>query len=179
MSTNRTHGSGNTGPGDGVPENRRCGGEDGHGSKDQRLTLEQAGLDGDERAVLQLLRHYCVSYSSPESQDWEVALAEGRRVFGSLVGAQIAVSVHDVLCAMRVARKSMFLFTNPYCSCCRNKISRDELRLLRIIQTVRGRASYSLRAEAMILCEGFNAEPLLEAVARLSDYLLPASAATA
>ncbi|MEP5993839.1 MAG: hypothetical protein ABJ256_01370 [Nisaea sp.] len=121
--------------------------------------------------LLAILRYYCFSYARPNSQAWEEALAAAEKAFGSELGGVIATGMMRSFKAMRHARKSCFEFANPFCACCRGHLRSDERRMIGIISAVRSGNRCSVQSEALILCEGFDPQPMLHEIERLAQHL--------
>lgn len=73
--------------------------------------------------------------------------------------------------AMRFSRKSTFRFSNPYCDCCRVRISTSERHIMETIRALAEGDAVTARTNALVLCEGYETEPFLRAAANLSRCL--------
>jgi len=119
-------------------------------------------------AILEIMRFYFVAYADPQRNAWEMAFEHGQRVFGTTRGPVMAARVLDVVQAMRFSRKSTFRFSNPYCECCRKRISNSERHILDAICALDRGDTVGAMASALVLCEGFDTEPFLDAAKKLS-----------
>ncbi|MEP4034699.1 hypothetical protein [Roseibium polysiphoniae] len=127
--------------------------------------------DRTDQALLEILRYYCFSYARPKSQAWEEALLAAEAAFGPELGGVVASGMMRSFKAMRLARKSCFEFANPFCACCRRQLRVDERRMIGIISAVRNGNKRSVQSEALILCEGFDLQPMLHEIERLAQHL--------
>ncbi|WP_153768562.1 hypothetical protein [Labrenzia sp. CE80] len=127
--------------------------------------------DRTDQALLEILRYYCFSYARPKSQAWEEALLAAEVAFGPELGGVVASGMMRSFKAMRRARKSCFEFANPFCACCRGHLRVDERRMIVIISAVRNGNKRSVQSEALILCEGFDPQPMLHEIERLAQHL--------
>lgn len=133
--------------------------------------LSLSDLDKSECAVLDIFRNFLLSYTNNEHPHWELALTLSDNHFGENYGPQAAISVLNVLRAVRMSRKSCFQFNNPNCAGCRMKLTDCERHLLRTLRFARTGNMAKSRMQALILCEGFDVELLLKAIIRLANML--------
>lgn len=133
--------------------------------------LSEAGLDDIETVLLNATRHFFVSYTDKSYPHWETSMDICNARFGQERGPQIAVSLMNLVRHMRLSRKSTFHFTNPFCRKCANRISICERHLFHAIKHIRARNRQAARMEALMLCEGFDPDPMLEEAERLSHLL--------
>ncbi|WP_346894976.1 hypothetical protein [uncultured Roseibium sp.] len=132
---------------------------------------EGARLPNEISAVLEVLRLFCFSYARPENQTWELAMETAERSFGPLQGWAIARCVLRVLTVLRRSRTTAIGFNNPFCRCCRNRLTTDERRFVQLLGLARQGRSEGAQAGALILCEGANPQPLLQETDRLAGLL--------
>ena len=127
------------------------------------LPVAQAGLDQAERQVLTVLRYFLQSFTRPASQAWMGAFHEAERHFPQGQSADLALAGLDLIQAMRLARCEGFSFSNPECACCRQWLSGDERQLMSVLAAVRRGQRSRAHTHALILCEGNDVQPVLEA----------------
>jgi hypothetical protein len=128
-------------------------------------------LPDETAAVLEILRLFCFSYARPEKQTWELAMETADRSFGPLQGWAVARCVLRVLTVLRRSRTTAIGFKNPFCQSCRNSLTPDERRFVGLLGLARQGQSQGAQAEALILCEGFDPQPLLSETDRLAGLL--------
>ena len=133
--------------------------------------VQDFGFDDAERAVLSVLRLYCQSFASPETQAWIRSLTFAENAFPPENGLQIARAVLTILQVMRVARDEGFSFSNPDCHNCAQYLTEHERQLMSAIAASRRNHRSALHANVMVLCQGQNPEDLLQAIAHLCDLL--------
>lgn len=133
--------------------------------------LTEAGLDDIETVLLNAARHFFVSYTDKSFPYWETSMDICNARFGHERGPQIAVAMMNLLRHMRQSRKSTFHFTNPFCRKCANRISDCECHLFSTIKHTRAENRKVARMEALMLCEGFDPDPMLEEVEKLARLL--------
>lgn len=139
-----------------------------HSHSKSDLFLADAGFDAIECRLLKIARFFLVAYTKPQTQAWELAFDMGCSGFGNSLGPHVSMEIVNVLRAMRESRKTNFHFNNPACPKCAERVTDCERHLVRTIKAVRSRRVADARMESLILCEGFDTEPLLEAVVRLA-----------
>lgn len=131
--------------------------------------LSDLGLSARETTVLQIARCFFQSFAQPASQGWLTA----HRVAAAEIPADHAPAT---LCAtlemvqgLRVSRRSIFRFSNPYCAACGNILTAHErLLMASLAEFVSGRPEEAQR-HATLLCEGNCMDEFLsgcEALAR-------------
>ncbi|NUB44328.1 hypothetical protein GEU84_008035 [Fertoebacter nigrum] len=139
------------------------------------MPLEQAGLDGFETGLLALLRHFCASFATPETQGWVLAFRIAVERWGPRDGPATGQALLAVAQAMRLTRRSVFVFSNPLCPGCRAVITPNERHMMRMIHAARRGRAGEARAEAMLLCEGQDTTHLLQAVEALAALFPPSA----
>ncbi len=128
-------------------------------------------LPNETSAVLEVLRLFCFSYARPENQTWELAMETAEQRFGPLQGWAVARCVLRVLTVLRLSRTTAISFNNPFCRCCRNRLTTDERRFVGLLGLARQGRPQGAQAEALILCEGADPQPLLREVDSLAELL--------
>lgn len=146
-----------------------------HKTNGREKKAADLGLDQIEQLLLLTARQYFVSYTDPSHPHWETAFDICECQFGEAKGTQIAAGVLTVLRKMRLSRTSTFQFTNPYCRQCAGRMSDCECQLFSALRHMRNRDTQSAYKEAVLLCEGSQVQPMLNAMEKLCD-LLPAAA---
>lgn len=126
-------------------------------------SVESAGLDAFELGLLAVARHFIVSFAAPETQSWTVAFKIASERWGISEGARAAATVLVVIEEMRLARKSVFRFSDPNCPNCRQSLTPNERHLMLILHAIRRGRVGDAQTEAMLLCEGEDAKGLLRA----------------
>lgn len=129
------------------------------------------GLDVCECAILDVSRHFFCAYTETEVPHWERALKLAVDHFRTEDGPAIAISVLNVLSAMRSTRRNVFRFNSPYCPKCKKKITASECNLMRSIHFARRSQRSVGEMEALILCEGHSADRLMLAIDQLIAFL--------
>lgn len=129
--------------------------------------LEDCGYSAEQVAVLEIMRFFFVAYSDPGRHAWETAFSHARKAFGETRGPVMAAKVLEMVQAMRYSRKSVFRFSNPYCECCRLRISNSERHMLDAVCALRRGDTVGARANALVLCEGFETDGFLDAARNL------------
>ena len=135
------------------------------------MTVEQAGLDRAECAVLNLSRCFFCSFSEPMSQAWQHAIVatNGAKDFG-LGAAQLGLVLEMVL-TMRRTRRSCFQFNSPFCEFCSEILSEHERQLIGTLAAFREGRHGSAKIHAMLLCEGNDATQFLNATFELAKTM--------
>ncbi len=134
-----------------------------HMDRSATFDLASAGLDGFEQGLLTVLRHFCVSFADPQSQDWMQAFGSATHQWGISTGPKAAQSLFAVFDTMRCTRPSVFEYANPYCAVCCARMTANERHLMRMLHAVRRNRSGEARTEAMLLVEGRDSHDLLAA----------------
>lgn len=132
---------------------------------------EAVTLERDEQAVLQILRLMCLSYARPQAQSWEQALATATAAFGPTAGGEIAIAVMQLMRAIRVTRRTTFRFRDPGCSCCRDRLSDVELKVIGLLRAARQDPVRPARIDALILTEGGPTAAVIAEADRLAGLL--------
>lgn len=135
-------------------------------SKD--MTISVAGLDFHEEMMLAIFRQFLLAYTDVKQLHWERAFEITVTAYGTKDGPNIAFALLKVLQAVRTERRTVFRFVNPCCENCAALLSDYERHLMRTISFVRKGDMTSAQMEALILCEGFDTRPTLQAVNELN-----------
>lgn len=137
----------------------------------QESLVSRAGFSNHELTVLATARYYFRAFAEPESQAWMRALAVPRCSLGEDLGARVAVAVLDMVREMRLARRTMFNFSNPECPVCANVLCETERHLMGVYSAVSRAQQSEAHAHALLLCEGHDPSNLLLAAADLAALL--------
>lgn len=135
--------------------------------------IGQPGYSMDEHTVLAVIRYYCASFAVPNSQSWIGAISVALSDFGTARGPDTAVAALGVLQAVRRARRSDFLFNPADCAVCSQYITGHERLLISALRSAsRGQREAAL-AHATLLCEGNDAEAVVQALEVLINRITP------
>ncbi len=137
--------------------------------------VADAGMTEDQLSVLTIARYYFVAFADPSSQAWIRASTFARCAFGEARGALVSAAVLDAVQEIRMARRTMFRFSNPECPSCASVLRECERHLLAVIAALTRGQQSEVHAHAMLLCEGNTSEGLIGAASSLAS-LLPQSA---
>lgn len=129
--------------------------------------VDQAGLDQDEIALLEMMRYLFRTYASPMEQEWMRCVQLAHTYFAGAHEAEILNNVIWVVDAMRCSRQSGFRFSNPNCSNCAQYLCSDERLLVGTLSAVRRGQKSLAHANALLLCEGNDPVHFLEVTGRL------------
>lgn len=140
----------------------------GHG---EDIPVAKAGLDREERQILTIIRHFLQSFTYPSSQGWMMAFRSSCDHFPADQAANLALGCLEVIQTMRAARREGFRFSNPDCPGCRKVMSRDERQLMGALAAARRGQRSRAHTHALLLCEGNDAQPFLEATDILARRL--------
>jgi hypothetical protein len=91
--------------------------------------------------------------------------------FGLGTGLTVASEVFYLFKALRQARRSTFRFSNPACPVCREFVTEHEQMLIDIIVSLQTQNLVCARTTAIMLCEGHDENPLLDAAADIAETL--------
>ncbi|MEO0993409.1 MAG: hypothetical protein AAFU49_00315 [Pseudomonadota bacterium] len=133
--------------------------------------LDACGFDPIERTILTVARQVFVAFTQPQSQSWICALETAERSFAPPFGPAIALATVRALQALRSARTSCFVFSNPYCETCRHAITQEERLLISTFRAVQqGNRAQALTFATMV-CEGTRPDHLVDAFEELARIL--------
>ncbi|MEM0898722.1 MAG: hypothetical protein AAGI92_02090 [Pseudomonadota bacterium] len=125
-------------------------------------------LSEDQRVVLSVMRLYFMSYATPHMTCWENGIEAAVSAYGSHKGPRIAYCCLTAVQKMRTSRKNAFNFCNPFCECCRKRMSQHEAQFLQILQALEDRQHGRVELTAMMLCEGNECSEFIAALRELS-----------
>lgn len=129
---------------------------------------ELASLDGFERDVLNIARHFFEAFSRPASLAWIDAFRLAEYVFPMPFGATIGHAILIAINAMRTSRQRTFVFERPDSPLGAFTLTDTERYFMRILHDIRRGDRASARAHALFLCEGNDATRVLAAIERLA-----------
>ncbi len=124
-------------------------------------------LDATEADLLTIARFYFQSFAVPESQAWMRALSHAESEFGAIPGPAVSMGVLKAIMAIRHARHSVYCFNSPTCTDCAAIITEHERRFMTALQAMRAQKTGEARTELMMLCEGNDTAPAIEALRQL------------
>ena len=136
------------------------------------MRLNRAGLELVEISVLALQRAFFQSFAIPESQSWMHGADTASERFGAKDGMSIWRAVLTQVQQMRHARQSCFSFSNPQCAVCCQMLTADERQLAFTLKAIRQGQLDWARTHAMILCEGGEVAPFIQATQDLARLLV-------
>ncbi|MEM0950292.1 MAG: hypothetical protein AAGK37_23075 [Pseudomonadota bacterium] len=139
---------------------------DGHGCcgrdpSDKETTVQEAGYDGVEEAILEIARYYWQTFAIPQSHSWLAALQRAESGVFADTNGEIGLEVLATVQAMRKSRVSCFRFNNPACPQCSSIVSEHERQFMNVFQAVRQGRIGAARTHAMLLCEGNPTDHLI------------------
>lgn len=127
------------------------------------------GLDARERAVLDILRHYCVSFAAPAREGWVTAIRAALDAFGEARGPHVAVAALAALQVLRRTRASGFRFNTPDCPDCAGFVTGHERLLIAALRAAAAGRDEAARAHADLLCEGNGGGRVAAALSVLAE----------
>ncbi|SMX30872.1 hypothetical protein [Octadecabacter ascidiaceicola] len=122
-------------------------------------------------AVLQIMRLFIQSVSHPPSMAWMAALSGADETFDATYGPQIASRTLEALQMVRMSRRSLFHFNSPSCPSCCQIVTEHERRFMRALDNIHNGSTGQARMELIMLCEGNDVAPALDAMERLSQLI--------
>lgn len=135
------------------------------------MTVIDMGCNPEERAVLNIARSFFQTFANPESQSWISAFPTACNDLTGRSGAEIALAVLRCVQAIGQARKSGFVFSNPQCANCSLKLSECERQFIGAFRGRRKGDRSAAHVNAMLLCEGHDFGPFLNALDELCILL--------
>lgn len=133
-------------------------------------------LDRHQQNFILIVRCYFMSYTVPQSCSWELGVETAVHAYGSDRGPQIAWACLKCVQEMRTSRKTTFKFCNPFCKCCRNRLTQHEQHLVESFDYARRGADGALSLTSMMLCEGNDDKEFVRSLHALQRAVLPESA---
>ena len=133
--------------------------------------LADLNLTADESSVLDLVRHFFLNFADPGSQNWIRGVALTHAKFADDRAWPIFTATLQMVMAMRNARRSAFLFSNPHCACCASKATDNERQFLSVLRAARTGRMEAVEGHAMLLCEGNDTNEYVMAAQNLATVL--------
>lgn len=127
--------------------------------------------DPVDKILLTLSRHLFRALSAPESGNRHMAVTYAGLSLGPGRGAMITAALQQAIVTMRRARRDRFFYNNPDCPLCAGHLTGAELQLVQVFRAVRLSRTSAAVVHAMLLCEGNDYTPFLDAVLQLTDVL--------
>lgn len=135
------------------------------------LYVAQAGLDRDERVILQVMRYFFQSFTQPQSQGWIMAFRVALQHFPHDQAANIGLATLSVVQNMRMSRREAFRFSNPDCKSCSALLCEDERQLIGLVVATRRGQRSRAHTHALLICEGNDTVAVLNAARELSHLM--------
>ncbi len=149
--------------------NSRCG----HHSNGRVSPIDAIGCTVDEKAILHIARLFFRSFASPQTQSWMTAFSLAQHSFGGRDPEKIAVAVMKSVQTMGKARSSGFNFSNPDCAECSGNVTDHERQFISVLSDLRQGHRGTAHINAMLLCEGNDFAPFLDAMGALEAMMTP------
>lgn len=137
---------------------------------DRPQTISAARFNFLQRSTLMVSRCYFLSFAEPHSQAWEFGLQRAEALFGPSLGGMFGSKVLAYVQGMRGARRNAFSFANPFCECCRDRLTEHERLFISALGCVQREELSQARLHSLILCEGHSTDAMLDAADRLCDW---------
>ncbi len=145
-----------------------------HADQTSLTALSELKLSAEEESVLTLVRNLFLNFADPGSQSWVRAVATTHSQFDASRAWPIFTSTLQMVMAMRNARRSAFVFSNPNCPNCAAFVTDNERQLLTVLRFARRDKTEAMQGHAFLLCEGNDTENYIFAVQNLASLLRPA-----
>ena len=137
----------------------------------KEIMRTDARHDEVEGDLLTIARFYFQSFALPDSQAWIGGIGWAETSFGDVEGPLIGTRLLCALMAVRHARRSVYCFNSPTCPDCAAIVTEHERRFMSAVHAVRKGRMGQARTELMMLCEGNDTDPALDALTRLASVL--------
>ncbi|MEM9707545.1 MAG: hypothetical protein AAF871_02045 [Pseudomonadota bacterium] len=141
----------------------------GRGPSNKESSIDGAGYDGIETAILEVARFYWQTFAMPETQSWLMAHHRSEVRFGQEMGGLLGLDILSAVQAMRMARTSCFKFNNPGCPHCAEIVSEHERQFMNVLQSIRAKRMGATITHAMLLCEGNDASAFIQRMAEVAE----------
>ena len=126
--------------------------------------VDDMGYGPAERALLDLMRLYFLTFADPHSHAWMRTGTIASAHFGHAQGPRIAQALLNVVNAVRLIRSSPFEFSNPECPGCSRILCETERQFMGALSGVLSGHMSAAHANAMLLCEGDDSRSFLAAL---------------
>lgn len=118
------------------------------------VPIVECKFNQDELVILELIRYFCLSYASPQSQGWLSAFTRAEELYGSLEGPMLAHSAGELVRAVQNERSSMFHFVDPRCKGCSARIFPVEIAMMKLVRGAHVDDKKRVKNAADFLAEG-------------------------
>jgi hypothetical protein len=99
--------------------------------------LAAHGFDEFETGLLPVLRHFLMSYETPDSQAWQRAYMVAAERWGEAIGLPAAQALMKLLRAVMDCRDGQFAYIDPFDLELRGTVTPEEAALLRMLHHMR------------------------------------------
>lgn len=132
-------------------------------------TLPHPQLDGFERGLIPVMRHFILSFAEPETQAWQHAFTIATERWGRDQGLVLAHLVFKVIKATLHTRPLGLAFNDPLCVEMRHELTCDERALLRMLHHMRRDETSAARDALSELTGGHPDAHLIQAGLTLAN----------
>ncbi len=139
----------------------------------QETRLAEAGFDGFETGVLDVVRLICAAESGSPPRHGAAPADVAERLFGKAQGPVLLVGITAFLQAMALSRSEPFRYSNPYCTGCARVLTRHEAALVQVLHHIRRERPGRAIVEALLICDTRPVAALLEAAGDLAQLAPP------
>lgn len=129
--------------------------------------LADLQADDTDKILLTVARHFFCALARPGQDGRRLAASIAELSFGPGRGTAMAAALYRAIEAMRMARSDAFFYNDPNCPGCSRQLTEAELYLFQALRSVRLGRTSAASAHAMLLCEGNDYAPFLEAAAQV------------
>lgn len=133
--------------------------------------MSDIGLSPQDTAILQIARCFFQSFAVPASHGWLQAHRTATVELPDGAGPAIAAGVLDMVQGLRVSRRSVFRFSNPFCAACARILTPHERLMMATYTAYRAGRPDEARGHATLLCEGNGMEEFLQQAERLAQLV--------
>ena len=123
-----------------------------------------------EGKILTIARCFFQTFACPGGQSWMDSFKMADVYFKSEDAAQMALGILNIVQTMRIARNSTFQFSNPLCPGCARLMTETERQLTSALSAVRLGQRSTAHIHALLLTEGNDTGPMLNAMQELCAY---------
>ena len=137
----------------------------------QYRPLAGLGLDPIERLALACLRHLCASFASGTTAGWERAHDTAEAALGLGDGPAFVALLTALLRGMRTERPNRFSYMAADCPTCSQRVTPDELLIVRLRRAARSDGAQQLDQLARALAQRSEAPRIAAAARALGNRL--------
>lgn len=127
------------------------------------VPIDQCKFNADELIILELIRFFCLSHASPDTQGWLSAFRRAEELFGSLEGPMLAHAASELVRAVQSERTSMFHFVDPRCENCSARIFPVEIAMMKLVRGAHKDDKIKVANAAKFLSEGSKTTETIKA----------------